>query len=516
MKVFVRADASNAIGSGHVMRCLVLADALAARGARIHFVCRAHPGHYGHVIQERGHDVTLLPAETNAPVATPLRCLPSLGADQVDDATRTRAVLEAEGGADLLVVDHYGLGQIFECALRPAVTRILVIDDLADRPHDCDLLLDHNLGAETEHRYASLVPERTRLLLGTRYALIPPAFAAARRARDGSIRQILVFFGGVDATNASLDVLRGLEAAAVAERSITVDVLVGGMNPHRATLETFAAGRTWVRLLAPLLSLAPLLGRYDLAIGAGGVSAIERAAAALPTLLLAVAGNQIGPARSLALAGGAIGLGVHDAASAAAVTDAVRLLLQTPELVRHVSECAARVCDGRGLARVVAQLVSGAIELRHAEPDDAERLWRWRNHPSTRLHSHDSAEIPLDRHLAWFEATLRRGECDLLIGRDDAGDVGVLRYDRHRESAVVSIYLDPARRGAGLGFELLAAGTRWINTHRSGVRRITAHVLTTNRASRRAFIDAGYEEHESIFVFDLEHEKYTALAARYQ
>ena len=448
--------------------------------------------------------MTLLPTEPTRRL--PQRCphVRWLGADQADDAARTRAVVEEVGGADLLVVDHYGLDQTFEGALRPAVGRILVIDDLADRPHDCDLLLDQNLGAETGDRYAGLVPQGARLLLGVGYALVPPTFAAARRERDGSIRRILVFLGGVDATNASLDVLRGLEAAGVAERSITVDVLVGEANPHHAVLKRFAAERTWVSLLAPHPSLAPLLGRYDLAVGAGGVSAIERAVAALPTLLLAVADNQVGPSRGLALAGGAINLGIHDASSATAVADAVQLLVRAPELVRHLSECAAHLCDGRGLARVVAHLAPPAIELRRAASEDAERLCQWRNHPWTRLHSGDPAEIPLERHLAWFEATLRRGDRDLLIGRDTEGDVGVLRYDHEGERAVVSVYLDPARRGAALGILLLDAGTRWIAAHRSGVRRIVAHVLAANGASRRAFLEAGYEEQEGLFVFDLE------------
>ena len=502
MKVAIRADASREIGSGHVMRCLVLADALAARGFRAHFICRAHPGHQEAVIVARGHSATMLPAVAGGADADGPPHARWLGADQTSDAAATRATVDGLGGADLLVVDHYALDRVFETALRSVVGRIAVIDDLADRPHDCDVLIDQTAGRQAAV-YDGLVPAHARLLLGETHALVPPAFAEARRPRDGAIRRILVFLGGVDAGNASLDALVGLEAAGVGALGIAVDVLVGGLNPHREALASFAESRAWVRLLAPVPSLAPLLAGYDLAIGAGGVSAVERAAAGLPSLTLAVADNQVAAAEALAASGALIFLGRHDAATAGAVADAARLLIRTPSLVAHLAGHAGALCDGHGLSRVVACLADHDIALRRATMEDGERLWRWRNHPDTRRHAGDSAEISLERHLAWLSATFARRNRDLLIGRNAQGDVGVLRFDVDGETAVVSVYLDPARRGGGLGLPLLEAGTRWLAERRPTIRTVEARVFAANAASRRVFRAAGYIERESLFVLDM-------------
>lgn len=501
MRVVFRTDASTAIGSGHVMRCLVLADALAARGVATLFVCRAHPGHLAATITARGHAVTLLPVEAEA---TPPAGAPPhahwLGADAATDAAATRAAIAAAGGADLLVVDHYGLDATFERALRPVVARILVIDDLDDRDHDCDLLLDQNFGAEIGDRHRGRVPATAKLLLGARHALLAPAFSAARRRRDGSLRRLLVFFGGVDAGDATTTALRAIERAALP--GLAVEAVVGGGNPHAAALAAFAAERPWIRLLPPQPTLAPAMAAADLAIGAGGVTAIERAAAGLPALLLAIADNQIGPARGLARAGGALYLGVPDATTEAAIADALRLLAGAPDLLAHLAETAEALCDGRGLERVVRRLLAPTIRLRPAAQEDAERLWAWRNHPATRRHSGDPSEIPLEGHLAWFAATLKRADRALWIGSDGGRDVGVLRYDFDGDRAVVSVYLDPSRHGEGLGCPLLEAGTRRVAAERPEIRRIEAVIREGNAASRAVFAAAGYRPEESLWIVD--------------
>jgi UDP-2,4-diacetamido-2,4,6-trideoxy-beta-L-altropyranose hydrolase len=494
------------------MRCLVLADALAARGAKVRFVCRAHPGHYGELIATGGHALALLSPDEGQRIPDAPRHARWLGADQPTDAAATLAVIAQHGRPDLLLVDHYGLDAGFERSVRPAVGRIAVVDDLADRPHECDILVDQTVG-RTPDDYAGLTPASVLLLLGADYALVPPAFAAARRPRDGKVGRVLVFLGGIDATNAGLDALRGLDAAGAGEMKIAVDILVGGSNPHRAAIEAFAAARAWIRVLPPQPSLAPLVGAYDLACGAGGVSATERAVAGLPSIALAVADNQVAGAESLASAGASLYLGQHDAFSATAIADAVRVLLRSPQLMRHLSDRGMELYDGRGLARVVSRLAPLAIALRRVEGVDAERIWRWRNHMSTRRYSGDPSEIPLDRHLAWFEKNRARADCDLLIGSDVIGDVGVLRFDVNEATAVASVYLDPARRGQGQGAPLIEAGARWLARHRPNVVRVEARILPANIASRRAFAEAGFVEGESLFVLDVGRAAAAAVSA---
>jgi UDP-2,4-diacetamido-2,4,6-trideoxy-beta-L-altropyranose hydrolase len=242
--IVFRVDASFQIGSGHVARCLTLADRLRDDGAKCRFIHRLHPGHLVDVIRARGYAVAELPA----PSQFASGYQQWLGTSQHQDASETIAALAGES-ADWLVVDHYGLDAHWEQALRPHAVNIAVLDDLADRPHDCDLLVDQNYQPDGERRYDGLLPERSRRLCGTRYALLRREYAAARRTvgpRRGPVSRVLVFYGGVDAHNETGRALRALSRPGLDH--IFVDVVVGAKNPHRrALLELAAAGlaNTW-------------------------------------------------------------------------------------------------------------------------------------------------------------------------------------------------------------------------------------------------------------------------------
>ena len=212
MRAVFRADASLAIGTGHVMRCLTLAGALREQGVDCAFVCREHPGHLRDAVERLGFPVTMLsPAEG---AAGPSPYAHWLGASQAQDA---RDTLQAMAGRqpDWVVVDHYALDAQWESQVRAGCGRLLAIDDLADRPHDCDLLLDQNLGRSAQ-AYAQLCPADCRILAGPAYALLRPEFAAWRarsleRRRRPAVRRILVTMGGVDKDNASAVALQATE-----------------------------------------------------------------------------------------------------------------------------------------------------------------------------------------------------------------------------------------------------------------------------------------------------------------
>lgn len=506
---FIRADASLAIGTGHVMRCLVLADALKARGINVHFLCRAHVGHLAGYIADRGFAVHLLPPGSDdypdlldaPPHAAWLGALPE------EDAVACRDIIAAAGEADLLVVDHYALDHRFETPLRGMVRRILVIDDLADRRHDCDLLVDQNFGSDDTARYAGLVPPAALLLVGPRHALLAEAYAETRgpslNRRDGCVRRILVFLGGVDADNVTM---RTLEVCArlshlTADRDIVA--VVGPGNRHRQDIEAFAAGRDNLSILPPQPSLVAVTAEADLAIGAGGVAALERASLGLPTITVAVAANQTDQVSALAEAGATISLGSISPDFEPTLEAALGLLLQNPPLVRRLSAASAALCDGRGLARLLSEIDPPAIDLRLATQADAEVMWRWRNHPDTRRYSGSGDEIPLDHHLAWLGATLSRSDRLLMIGSDRCGDVGVLRFDIDGDTATISVYLAPERHGEGLGRWLISAGGAYLRAHRPAVRGIIAEVRADNASSRRAFAAAGYAEDSLTFTLRL-------------
>jgi spore coat polysaccharide biosynthesis predicted glycosyltransferase SpsG/RimJ/RimL family protein N-acetyltransferase len=376
-----------------------------------------------------------------------------------------------------------------------------VIDDLADRRHDCDLLLDQNFVAAAEGRYDVLVPAACRKLVGPRYAMLRPGFSrqrAALRHRDGAVRRVLVFLGGVDKddlTGRAIDLLQK-------QAGLEVDVVVGQGNPRRSEIERRCAGLPGFQFFCQVADMELLMAKADLAIGGGGVALLERCSLGLPSILLALADNQLAGCRALAGCGGALFVDASDESLAAALS----VCRSSPELMVHMAAQAAGVTDGAGLGRVVGAMLGGAIELRRAVAGDCEQVWRWRNDPTTRRYSGDASEIGLDGHRSWFAAVLEDAGRDLLIGTDPKGEVGVLRYDVDGDEALISVYLVPDRHGQGLGSRLIEAGSSWVRKHRSAVRRIRALIGAANAASLRAFEKAGFEPNEYVYMKKLDEE----------
>jgi UDP-2,4-diacetamido-2,4,6-trideoxy-beta-L-altropyranose hydrolase len=287
MKIMMRTDASVDVGHGHVMRCLTLATELRERLAEVRFVCRAQPGDLCEHIRAQGFEVTCL--ET--------------GIDSWQkDASATRGAVEACGTCpDWLIVDHYQLDARWERELSPAVQAILVIDDLANRPHDCDLLLDQNYFPDPAQRYAALLPSYCDRFLGAEYVLLRHEFrdAAARPPARGEPR-LLIFFGGSDPTGQSLT---ALEAALEFDSRVAMDVIVGRSNPQAAEIERRFGGLSQLRLVRHTNDMASLMARATLCLGAGGIATFERLYLGLPSIVVSTADNQREPLEALARRG---------------------------------------------------------------------------------------------------------------------------------------------------------------------------------------------------------------------
>ena len=289
--IFFRTDASLIMGSGHVMRCLTLADALRVQGAQCHFISREHSGHLLEVIRQRGHTVTALPAG-NPISAMTANVVPQpahaawLGCDWQTDALQTGAIL-TDLKPDWLVVDHYALDQRWEEAVTPQCRKLLVIDDLADRAHNCDLLLDQNLGRKSEH-YAPLVTAQCQVLTGPQYALLRPEFAALRpyslqrRQAQPALRQLLITMGGVDQPNATGKVLQALKTCALPQES-RITVVMGLTAPWLQNVRELAAQMPWpTEVVISVGDMARRMADSDLAIGAAGSTSWERCCLHLP------------------------------------------------------------------------------------------------------------------------------------------------------------------------------------------------------------------------------------------
>lgn len=356
-----RADASLAIGAGHVMRCLTLADALREAGWSIRFICREHRGNLIRLIEEKGFPVSVLPATATSfrDDAIVTHAHPAwLGAPWEVDAQQTISAI-VDRRPDWLVVDHYGLGANWEQTLRPYYKHLMVIDDLADRPHVCAVLLNQNLNSPAAS-YDALVPRTCRLLVGTSYALLRPGFAILRSAsiasrQDGKLEHIVISLGGMDSVNATSQVLAGLVDCPL-PATCRISVVMGSAAPWLDQVREAAAKLPFqTAVLVNVTDMPGLLATADLAIGAAGSSSWERCVLGLPCLMLIVAENQ----RSAGLA--------LQAAGAAELIDAetdlaeklqlgIRKLIDSPQHLVAMAQKAAVVCDGEGVFRVVSSM----------------------------------------------------------------------------------------------------------------------------------------------------------------
>jgi UDP-2,4-diacetamido-2,4,6-trideoxy-beta-L-altropyranose hydrolase len=346
-KIAFRVDASHKIGTGHVMRCLALAGELMDRGAEVMFICRELPGNMCVYLVEKGLQVFRLPAN-------PMECCDDdttphalwVGVSSSRDREGTFSIL-LQYRPDWLVVDHYALDAAWESAMRLHVGKIMVIDDLADRPHDCDLLLDQNLYKGLERRYEGLVPDHCERLLGPRYALLRPEFAAARktlRRRDGHVRRIFIFFGGSDLSN---ETAKALEAIRLMNRSeIAVDVVVGASNPKGDRIREICQGMPNTRFHLQVGNMAELMALADLAIGAGGTTTWERCCLGLPTLALVLADNQREVAEAMSAAGAMRNVGWHADVTSTGLAEALRMALASPDRLNAMSERSLAIMGG--------------------------------------------------------------------------------------------------------------------------------------------------------------------------
>lgn len=362
MNIAFRVDASIEMGSGHVMRCLTLADELKTRGHECHFISRQQPGDLIELIEEKGYRVYALQECDD----TELGDFPHshwLKGGQTRDFSDSEALLKTLL-PDWLIVDHYGIDATWERQARAYAKHIFVIDDLADRQHDCDVLLDQNLG-QTDGQYHDLTPPGATLLTGTQYALLRPEFSRYRaqslkaRHNNPQIGHVLVTMGGVDKDNVTAEVLSALEKSALRDET-RITIVLGTRAPWLSHVKAQAAkSRLSTQVLSGVNKMAELMSQSDLAIGAAGSTSWERCCLGLPSILCVLAENQRGIANALEKASAAVTVSGNNMEF-----DLIRVindLAHKPERLRFMSDNAQLLTKGDGV-----QKVSGALEERDA------------------------------------------------------------------------------------------------------------------------------------------------------
>lgn len=471
--LLLRADANAQIGTGHLMRCLALAQAWQAEGGAVTFITACDSAGLQQRLSDEGFQTVLLKRVYPDP----------------SDWDATSAVLAARPDA-WVTLDGYHFDPAYQRRIKNAGHPLLVIDDMAHLDYyHADVVLNQNIHAEQlDYTHG---PD-TRLLLGTEYALLRREFWPWRgwqREISAVAHKILVTMGGGDAENVTLKVIQALQMLPLP--GLEAVVVVGGGNPHYTALEAAVIATPWIRLARNIANMPELIAWADLAVSAGGSTCWELAFMGLPSLLVSLAENQRAVASGMTQAGAALNLGDHHELTSMRL--AKTLTQELPRMTHRatLAQNGRGLVDGQGSRRVV-DYMQKKLSLRLVQADDSYLIWEWANDVTTRAASFSPDLIPWVTHAAWFAERLADPHCKFYLAVDASeAPIGQIRYQIEGAAATVSVSVAPAYRGQGYGVGLIQVGTQklFIDTP---VATIHAYIKPENLASSDAFARAGF------------------------
>jgi UDP-2,4-diacetamido-2,4,6-trideoxy-beta-L-altropyranose hydrolase len=473
--LIIRADASIAIATGHVMRCLALAQAWQDAGGNVVFAMAESTPAIEARLRLEGMEIVQVHASPNS----------------IEDV-RTVSALANDRQATWVIVDGYRFDSEYQRNLKDAGLKLLFIDDLGQCKHySADILLNQNVHA-SESLYASC-EAYTRLLLGPSFAMLRRDFipwGKWHRKITPNGRKVLVTMGGSDPDNVTAVVLDALREVSI--DGIEVVAVLGGSNPHIDFLERFTSKSPPVRFLRDAANMPELMAWADIGVSAAGSTCAEMCLLGLPAILIDLAENQTPVAQELDRKQAAIHLGSSKKVSSAEIARKVQSLLLSTEHRVSLSERSRELADGGGAQRVMAAILGADLRLRRIQEKDCRQLWDWANDPEVRPVSFATEPISWERHLEWFNLKLHDPNAVLYLVTDSCGlPVGQVRYQIDKARAAVSISLAPQFRGKGYGKAILAMATEDL-FRTTTVKQIDAYVKPSNTASIRLFARAGY------------------------
>lgn len=513
-----RVDAIAQMGSGHLMRCLTLAEAMQKLGHHSVFICHELALDQGSRIEELGFEYYPLSAEPlPAARSYPYPHSAWLPHGEIEDARAFAEVIASrvQSTINWVVVDHYCLGAPWEAEVSCLVAgqpKILAIDDLADRPHQSHALLDQSLGRD-KSEYSPLCPSSTLYFIGPDYALLRDEFVRLRHEKSGQKEatdfSVLVTLGGSDPANCSELVLQALEQI---ELPLQITLLAGALNQRADALKKLCVhSRHRTHFYRHSSEMAKLYQQADLCLGASGASCWERCVVGLPTVSIVLAANQEKAAGQLMDIGAIHNFGYLNEARIAELADTVSRLAGEPDELHKMALKAAAVCDGLGARRVAFSLHSAQNEqpgllLRKADANDIELVYEWQCQPATRQHARNKAIPGFAEHRSWMTRKLADSQSYFYILEVEASPAGVVRLDGNPSETgeigelELSIFLDHAYQGMGIAARVLN-GVAYIHF----CDNIWAFVASENAGSQKLFersrferIDSNRFQHRSI------------------
>ena len=464
--IVIRVDASTPMGIGHVMRCLTLAAKLNTDEHRIIFLCKQHHGHLNDYIESSGFEVIALSSPVNSFKSQHNEQL-WLGCHYQDDAKECLQYIQNSKlkKIDLLIVDHYSLDYRWQDLLRPLCEKIMVIDDLANREHHCDILLDQTFGRHQQD-YHQLIPKHCTLLLGKEYMLLRDEFYQARavaerdrlNSRPHKPNHILISLGGTDPDNIASSILYWLISIKADFDQLNVFLVANANSSFLSELNTIAQKHPWIKIVTKPPSMATLMLNADIAIGSSGATAWERCCLGLPSLSIISADNQQLVSKNLMDAGACVSLGYFEKLQKQTFIEAFTLLFNNKKYYQKMVQQSFNCCDGLGaekVAKKIAQKIA-VVELRNATINDKEMTFEWQSIENIRQYFEQPTIPTKNEHWHWFESNLADPTSSLYIIHYNNVPVGTLRLDEQSPNEyTISILVIPSEQGKGIALSAL-------------------------------------------------------------
>jgi UDP-2,4-diacetamido-2,4,6-trideoxy-beta-L-altropyranose hydrolase len=506
-KILIRADSSNRIGTGHVSRCLRVANDLKKRGGEVAFVCAPLDGNVSDWISGTGFQVL----KAGVPGPEPIGEIESTWPKEIQELDARATIQYAETfGASVILVDHYGLDSHWEGLVNEQNIRVIALDDLGGRTHLASVVIRPGPPVHSSYEFGQ-VSSKTRRLSGPRYAIVSEEFCDAGNNRalkiKSSEKRILTYFGGVDKTNFSeciVDALLDAIATGVLPR-MTVELVLGSGNRRKVRLEEKYDNNSLVRLHQPALSLALLMAECDIAIGAGGVTALERAAARLPSIVFSLAANQIEVSRALQELGLAVYAGRSDDYQEGSFIARFRTLLGELDNEKFPFRLPRGEIDCLGPKRISETVMPSQLDqlgIRPAGEGDVDLYFGWVNDPLVRQQSITTGSITYKEHSNWFRKSLADPDTLLLLIEAESLPVGQVRFFRKGKFWELNYSLDEIFRGRGWAKHIVQLALNWLRIN-GETGTIKAKVRGSNQASLRVLIGCGFIETTNLATKEL-------------
>ena len=500
MRVIFRVDASLEIGSGHVMRCLAIAEILQKNGANVQFITRKHKGHLISNIISKGFDVFELESYTASNFDDKLYHSNWLGSTQKQDATDCLNIIN-ENKVDWLIVDHYGIDEDWQKCLKSSCQKLMVIDDLADRKHQCDMLLDQTFGRQKKD-YKGLVPDNCELIVGSEYALLRPEFKKWRqysldRRKNPTFKELLINLGGIDSQNITEQVLEILSKCNL-PKNINITIVMGASAPHLKAVKLKASSLPYkTDFKINVSNMAEIMANSDIAIGASGSSTWERCCLGLPSIQIVIADNQVFLAEVLAK-NNIIKLTKDN-------LEIKELLESSANWMGDLSFSSKNICKGLGVYKVFNKLANYKIRFNEFEEvnlinyvnlsiEDKLLVLKMRNHVKVKSFMYNDNNITESSHLNFIDSLEDCSDKRYFLIKLHQKVIGAINFHKINlnNSVEFGLYTNPFIQLKGAGKILDGIATQFA-FFELGVYRIKLEVLVENIRALNFYYACGYK-----------------------